>query len=98
MKAVSDFIYTLYRGTPQHPEWVVACLTGAWHGILGDRVAGCCRPAILRGTELVVEVTDDAWLPVLSDMKEQMLQLVRTATAGSVRRLTLTGLSRSAGR
>ncbi len=90
IKAVSAVVYSLYRDTPHHSEWVVACLTGAWCGILGERVAAACRPASLRDTELVVEVTDRAWFLPLSDMKDEMLRLIRTATGGAVRQLTLT--------
>jgi hypothetical protein len=90
MKAVSAVIYSLYRDTPRHSDWVIACLTGAWCGILGERVAAACRPVSLRGTELVVEVTDRAWFPPLSGMKDELLRLVRTATGGAVRQLTLT--------
>jgi hypothetical protein len=90
VKAVSAVVYSLYRGTPHHSGWIVACLTGAWCGIMGERIAAACRPVSLRGNELVVEVTDGAWFPALSGMKNELLRLIRTATGGAVGQLTLT--------
>ena len=90
MKAVSAVIYSLFRDTSHHSDWVIACLSGAWNGILGEQIAGNCRPASLRDAELMVEVTDEAWFPILKGMKDELLQLIRTATGGVVRQMSLT--------
>ncbi len=87
MESVSNTIYTLYRGTPFHCEWIVACLDGAWNGVLGDRIANTCRPVALRNSDLVVEVMEKAWFPVLSGMKQELLQRIHHATGGEVRQL-----------
>ena len=89
MESVSRTIYSLFRSTPSHSEWVVACLQGAWSGILGDRIASACRPALLHGSELIVEVTEKEWLGALSSMREELIQRIRQATGGEVRQLTL---------
>jgi hypothetical protein len=87
MESVTNTIYSLYRNTPFYHEWIVACLDGAWHGMLGDRIASQCRPLALRNCELVVEVFEKAWFPVLSGMKQELLQRIRNATGGEVRQL-----------
>lgn len=87
MESVSDTIYSLYRNTPFHCEWVVSCLDGAWHGLLGDRIAGASRPVALRNSELVVEVIDKTWFAVLSGMTQELLERIRKATGGEVRHI-----------
>ncbi len=87
MESISNTIYSLFRDTPYHHEWVVSCLDGAWPGILGDRIAGTCKPVALRDSELVVEVLDIAWFQVLRDMAPELLQRIRNATGGEVRQL-----------
>ncbi len=89
MESISNTIYSLYRGTPFHSEWIVACLDGAWQGVLGDRIASTCRPRVLRGSELVVEVSDKAWFAVLTGMKQELLERIRQATGSEVRQLRL---------
>jgi hypothetical protein len=88
MESVSTILFSLYRGTPLHPEWVVACLAGAWKGLLGERVANVCRPRALNRAELVVEVLEKEWLPALASMKQELLFRIGRATGGEVRRLS----------
>ena len=87
MESVSNTIYALYRGTPSHGEWIVACLQGAWDGVLGEHIAGTCRPVTLRGAELVVEVSEKAWFPVLSSMQRELSLRICRATGGEIRQL-----------
>jgi len=87
MESVSNTIYSLFRSTPFHGDWIVSCLAGAWIGVLGDRIARTCRPIALRNSELVVEVLEKAWLPVLTSMDQELLQRIRHATGGEVRQL-----------
>lgn len=84
MKPVSSILFSLYRGTSQHEEWVLACLQGAWEGIVGKRLAGVCRPYALKGNELVVEIMDSGWLKVLRGVKKDIAGKLRTATFGEV--------------
>jgi hypothetical protein len=88
MEPVSATLFSLYRDTPQHSEWVVACLDGAWQGLLGEKIGTACRPRDLRREELVIEVFEEAWLPVLSDMKTELLSRIRSTTSGEIRRLS----------
>jgi hypothetical protein len=89
MESVSTILFSLYRGTPLHQEWVVACLEGAWKGLLGEKVANICRPRALNRTELVVEVLEKEWLPALSSMKQELLLRIGRATGGEVQQLSL---------
>ncbi len=88
MEPVSTVLFSLFRGTPQHEEWVVSCLGGAWPGLLGDRLAAICRPLALKKSRLVVEVTDPLWSQALVDLQEQILAKLQAATGGEVRSLT----------
>ncbi|MBZ5498119.1 MAG: DUF721 domain-containing protein [Acidobacteriia bacterium] len=88
MESISTTLFSLYRGTPFQDEWLVACLDGAWRGLLGEGVANFCRPLAVRGEELVVEVLDAAWLPTLAGMKQELLQRIRAATGSTVQRLS----------
>jgi hypothetical protein len=89
MESISSVLFSLYRDTPFREEWLLACLAGAWHGLLGGRIANVSRPQALCRDELVVVVTDAAWLPVLSDMQAEFLRRIQGVTAGEVRRLKL---------
>ncbi len=84
MKPVSSILFSLYKGTPQHDEWVVACLQGAWPGLLGDRIALACAPVALNDRKLVVEVRDPGWLPTLSSMSSMLLERIRSTTGVAV--------------
>ncbi len=87
MESVSNTLYSLFRSTPFHGDWIVSCLAGAWTGVLGDRIARTCRPIAWRNSELVVEVLEKAWLPVLISMNQELLQRIRQATGGEVRQV-----------
>ncbi len=88
MESISNVLFSHYRDTPYHGEWVVAFLQGAWAGMLGDKIAGVCRPAALRGRELVVEVDDGAWLSALSSMKTELLARICRVAGQEVRELS----------
>ena len=88
MESIATTLFSLYRGTPFRDEWMIACLSGAWTGLLGERIAVACRPVEMRGPELVVEVADAAWLPALSSMKSEMLERIRAAAGNEVRQMS----------
>lgn len=88
MESISTTLFSLYRGTPFHDEWMIACLNGAWRGLLGESVANACRPLALQRAELVVEVLDEAWLPVLASMKPELLERICAAAGRDVRQLS----------
>jgi len=85
---VSNILFSLYRGTPQHEEWVVACLQGAWEAIVGERLAGACHPSAIKGTELIVEITDSSWMKALNGVKRNIAAKLRTATSGEVQSIS----------
>jgi hypothetical protein len=87
MEPVSTVLFSLFRGTPQHEEWVVSCLGGAWPGLLGSRLAGICRPLALEKSHLVVEVLDPVWMQALADLREQILAKLQAATGGEIQTL-----------
>ncbi|NWG14168.1 MAG: DUF721 domain-containing protein [Acidobacteria bacterium] len=87
MEPVSEVLFSLFRGTPRHEEWVVSCLEGAWPGLLGERLACVCRPLALEKSRLVVEVLDPLWVQALADLQEEMLAKLQAATGGAVRSL-----------
>jgi predicted nucleic acid-binding Zn ribbon protein len=89
MESISNLIFSLFRGTPQHADWVTACLQGAWERIVGPGIARACRPAALSGTELLVSVQDATWEATLRSLRDQMLEKVRLATGGEVQSLRL---------
>jgi hypothetical protein len=89
MESLSNLLFSLYRGTPLHEEWVVACLQGAWRGLLGEKLASVCRPLSMHHLELVVEVSDAAWLPALSAMRSELLERIRSATGDEVQLISL---------
>jgi len=84
MDALKDVLFTLFRKTPHHDSWVIACLEGAWSGILGEGIARICRPLKLLHGELVIEVLDPAWKPALSGMKAELARRLRSASGGAV--------------
>jgi predicted nucleic acid-binding Zn ribbon protein len=89
LEPVSGVLFSLYRGTPQHEEWIIACLQGAWKGIVGERLAEMCRPSAMKGTELIVEITDASWMKTLKGVKRNIAEKLRTATSGEVKSISL---------
>jgi hypothetical protein len=89
MELLSTSLLSVFRGTPNHGLWITACLQGAWPGMVGEKLAAVCRPALLSQAELVVEVLDPDWLPVLSGMKKELLTRIRAFAGDEIQRLTL---------
>ncbi len=56
---------------------------------MGEGMAGVCRPAAFRDSELVVEILDPAWERPLRDIRANIEVKLRTATGGEVRRVKL---------
>ena len=84
MDRVSNILFSMFRHTPHHGKWVVACLEGSWKSILGQTIARVCRPIALRGSLLIVEIQDPVWDPVLQNMKEELSDRIRKAAGGEV--------------
>jgi len=88
MEPISKVMFSLYRGTPQHADWLVACLEGAWPSFVGHTIARICRPHIFHAAELVVLIEEPAWENALNDLRDELLEKIRVATGGEVRRLS----------
>jgi hypothetical protein len=80
---------SLYRGTPNKGEWIVACLEGAWPKLLGDQLAAVCRPAAFHGAELVIEICDRNWEDAIEHIQPALLEKLRAVTAGEVATLSI---------
>lgn len=88
MELLSGVLFSLYRGTPNHGQWVVSCLEGSWGRLLGDRLASVCRPVRLEGRELTIEILDREWEPAVKSVRDALLEKLQSATTGEVRSLT----------
>lgn len=88
MEHISTVMFSLFRGTPGHGEWVVNCLQGAWPAIVGQGIARACRPAAFGGSTLTIAVEDAAWESALASMKDVLLDKIRRATGGEVREIS----------
>jgi Dna[CI] antecedent, DciA len=90
MEHVAEALFGLYRGMPQHNEWVIACLEGAWPRLIGERLAEMCRPIAFKNRELVIKITDESWGNAIRDVKQDILDRLRSATSGEIQSLSLT--------
>jgi hypothetical protein len=89
MESLSRILYSLFRGQPNHNDWVVSCLHGAWPRLVSERLAEVCRPLSFMNSELVVEILDPDWEQALRDVKEDLEEKLCAATGGEVRRVQL---------
>jgi hypothetical protein len=89
MERLFGILLSLYRGTSQHGEWVIECLKGSWPRLVGDKLAEVCRPVALVGSELKIEILDDAWEGAVRSVRLELQDKLRVVTAGEVKTLTL---------
>jgi hypothetical protein len=82
-------LLSLHRGTASYGDWVIACLSGAWSRLLGDRLAAACRPARFDGSKLVVEVLDSDWTEAIKSVQPELLEKLKAATAGEVKSVSV---------
>jgi len=87
VEPISSVLFSLYRNTPHHGDWVLACLEGAWPAILGGGLAQACRPLSLAESTLTVGIDAPEWQETLLSMKEDIEGRIRRATHGEVRRV-----------
>ncbi len=88
MDSISSILLALFRGTPQHGEWIIAFLEEAWPTLLGDQLAGVCRPLRFDTSHLVISVTDPAWAGALKGLESELCRKLQRATCGEVRRIS----------
>ncbi len=89
MEKLFGVLFSLYQGTPRHGEFVVACLQGAWPKLLGDRLATVCEPVSFDGSTLVIEVLDHQWGEAVKSVRPALLEKLRSATAGEVKKIVV---------
>ncbi len=93
MKQLFSILLGIYRGTPGHDNWVLACLEGAWAKLVGDRLAAVCRPVRLNGNELVVEILDRDWESALRGIEPALQHKLEAITAGIVKTISFNSQS-----
>jgi hypothetical protein len=81
-------LYSLYKGQPNHGHWVVSCLEGSWPRILGERLAGVCRPVSFENSDLRIEILDREWDKAMQSVKQALLEKLRAATASEVKSIS----------
>ena len=95
MEPISSVLFKIYRGTPQHADWMVACLQGAWPALVGERLASVCRPAAFNKATLVIEVLDADWDGALRSTRKELLEkLVRMGRLAETRAIAARAVSR----
>jgi len=88
MDSISGVLLSLYRGTPQHGEWIVAFLEGSWTKIVGDQLAKVCRPLRFDDSHLAIGILDPAWAEALRGLEPELCKRMKGATCGEVRRIS----------
>lgn len=88
MEPLVRVLYSLYRGQPNHGQWVVVCLEGSWSKILGERLAAVCRPVSFENSDLRIEILDREWDKAVHGVKPDLLEKLRIATANEVKSIS----------
>jgi hypothetical protein len=88
LEPLYGLLFSLFRGHPNHGQWVIACLQGAWPKIVGERLAAVCRPVRIENANLLIEILDREWDPVVKSMKQALLDKLQSVTAGGVKTIT----------
>lgn len=91
-------LYSLYKGQPGHGQWVVSCLEGSWSKILGERLAGVCRPVSFEKSDLRIEIQDREWDRAIRSVQQTLLEKLCAATANEVKSISFVGQATVAGR
>ncbi len=89
MEPASKAVYALFRDTPRHGDWVVACLQAAWPALLGETLAPACRPRSLAHARLTIEIVDPMWADAVRHLEGEILARIGEATGGLVRSLVI---------
>ena len=56
---------------------------------MGERLAEVCRPSAVKGSELIIEITDSSWVKALKGVRRDMAEKLRIATFGEVQSISL---------
>jgi hypothetical protein len=88
LEPLSGVLFSLFRGRPNHGQWVIACLEGTWPKLLGDRLSAVCRPVRLENADLLIEILDSEWDQAVKSVKDTLLDKLRAATADEVKTIS----------
>jgi hypothetical protein len=88
MEPIGTLLFKIYRGTPQHADWMVACMQGAWPALVGEKLAQVCRPCAFSKSTLTIEIMDPDWEGALRSTKTELLEKLRLVTEDEVRHLS----------
>ena len=88
MEPVFGMLFSLFKEKPNHGQWVIACLEGAWPKLLGDRLAAVCRPVRFENADLLIEILDREWDQAVKSVKPALLEKLQAATANEVKTIT----------
>jgi hypothetical protein len=89
LERLSGVLFSIYKGTPKHGEWVLSCLQGAWPKLVGEKLAAVCRPASFDRSLLVIEALDRRWEDAIRSVRPELLNKLRSATAGEITRISV---------
>lgn len=88
MQPLSSVLFSLHKGSPDHGQWVLACLEGAWNRILGGKLAAACRPVRFEGGDLLIKINGCEWEGAFRHIKAELLAKLRDATANEVKSIS----------
>jgi len=88
LEPVFGMLFSLFKEKPNHGQWVIACLEGAWPKLLGDRLAAVCRPVRFENADLLIEILDSEWDQAVKSVKPALLEKLQAATANEVKTIT----------
>lgn len=87
MDRAFGILFSLQRGTSRHGQWVVECLKGSWHKLVGQRLASVCCPVSLTDSVLKIEILDDSWGRTVRDMLPELQDRLCEETCGEVKKV-----------
>jgi hypothetical protein len=85
LEPLSNVIFSLYRGSPNHGQWVLACLEDTWPKLIGSRLALVCRPVQFENGKLSIEILDRDWDSVVKEIRADLTEKLQAASAGEVK-------------
>jgi hypothetical protein len=88
MRPILSVLPSIFRDSPHHGLWVLACLEGSWQKIVGDTIARVCRPLRLDNSNLVLEILDPSWESTVKSMEGEVLEKVRQFAGNEVKQLS----------
>ncbi len=83
--AIGEVLSQVLRGYERKSRSDLSRVHRVWDACVGDTIASNTRPVALKGAQLVVVVTNSAWLHQLQFLKQDLLERInRQAGEGIV--------------